>query len=341
MQHRQTPALPTRTGLVLGKFMPLHQGHLELIRFARAHCDRLIVLVGVSAGEPIAGPLRRQWVEQTLAGQPGVEVHYMDDEMPQAAEASRFVSKAWADYLSARFPEVSTIFTSEAYGAYVAEYMGIAYRDFDPPRRQVPVSATLIRNDPFTHWDFIPPAVRPYFVKKICLYGPESTGKSMLAERLARHFHTVFVPEMARFVITSSTECTFEDLTAIAEAQARAVNEKLAGANKLLFCDSDLLTTKVYGEYMFSRTPVFEPWVEAANQYDLHLFLETDVPYVQDGTRLGAATRPALRTAFLAALQASGFPFAIVSGDWDQRFQQAVALVGHTFGIPAATHFHS
>ena len=194
----------------------------------------------------------------------------------------------------------------------------------------------MINNEPFKYWEFIPPAVRPYFVKKICLYGPESTGKSMLAERLAQHFHTAFVPEMARFVITTSTECTFEDLTTIAEAQARAVNEKLGEANQLLFCDSDLLTTKVYAEYMFNRTPVFGRWVEEANRYDLHLFLEADVPYVQDGTRLGAATRPALRTAFLAALEASGFPFAIISGDWEQRFRQAVALVGHTFGLSAS-----
>lgn len=327
----------TRTGLVLGKFMPLHRGHLELIRFAQAYCDRLIVLVGVSAGEPIPGPLRRQWVEQELAGQPGIEVHYMDEEMPQSAVASRMVSKAWAEYLAHRFPELAVIFTSEAYGAYVAEYMGIDYVDFDPPRQQVPISATLIREAPFNYWDFIPQAVRPYFVKKICLYGPESTGKSVLSEQLARHFHTAYVPEMARFVIGSSLDCTYEDMTAIAEAQAAAIQETLPAANKLLFCDSDLLTTKVYSEYLFGRTPAFAPWVEAANRYDLHLFLEADVPYVQDGTRLGAATRPVLRAAFLAALQAAGVPYAVVSGaSWEHRFRQAVGLVEQHFGVSAA-----
>ena len=260
----------------------------------------------------------------------------MNEEMPQSATASRLVSRAWADYLAGRFPELSILFTFEAYGAYVAEYMGIVHLDFDPPRQQVPISATLIRNNPLAYWGFIPPAVRPYFVKKICLYGPDSTGKSMLSEQLAAHFDTAFVPEMARFVITTSLECSFDGLTAIAEAQARAVQEKLATANKLLFCDSDLFTTQVYADHLFGCRPDFAPWVEAANRYDLHLFLEADVPYMQDGTRLGAATRPALRDAFLAALQASGFPYAVISGSWQQRFRAAVALVEQTFGVAAA-----
>jgi HTH-type transcriptional repressor of NAD biosynthesis genes len=119
----------------------------------------------------------------------------------------------------------------------------------------------------------------------------------------------------------------------IAETQAQWVEQGLKSANKLLFCDTDLLTTKVYAQYLFGKVPTFAPWIETINQYDLHLFLDIDVPYKQDGTRLGSHTRPALRNLFLAALKESCTPFAIISGDWDQRFYTACRVVEEQFGL--------
>ncbi|MES2731500.1 MAG: AAA family ATPase [Bacteroidota bacterium] len=316
-----------KTGLVLGKFMPIHKGHLELIRFGQAHCDRLIVLVCATSREPIPGPRRLGWVQEVLAGQAGIEVHYTDVELPEANYSSRTVSQAWAAYLSEHFPEMSVIFTSEKYGDYVAEYMNISHQLFDQPRLRMPVSATDIRNQPFRYWDFIPEPVRPYFVKKICLYGPESTGKSTLAAQMAAYFGTTFVPEAARDILTTSLECTLEDIMTIARTQAAWIQTHLLSAHKLLFCDTDLLTTRVYSQYMFNRVPDFEPWIIAANQYDLYLFLDTDVPYVQDGTRLGETTRPGLRDAFLMELQNSQASYTIITGNWEQRFEEAVRVV--------------
>jgi len=181
--------------------------------------------------------------------------------------------------------------------------MGITHLSFDSPRLAVPVSARLIREQPFRYWDYIPLRVCPYYVKKICLYGAESTDKSTLTERLAQHYQTNFVPEAARTLLTTSLECTYEDMLHIAETQAQWVEQGLNGANQLLFCDTDLLTTKVYAQHLFGQVLAFASWIEAVNQYDLHLFLDTDVPYKQDGTRLGSHTRPTLRNLFLAALK--------------------------------------
>lgn len=323
-----------KTGLILGKFMPIHQGHLALIRFAKSHCDRLIVLVCATESEPIPGLVRLAWAQQVLAGEAGIDVQYTDEDLPDAPYSSRSVSKAWAKYLAQRFPEMSVIFTSEKYGDYVAEYMGISHQLFDQARNQVPVSATLIRNQPFEYWAFIPQPVRPYFVKKVCLYGPESTGKSIMAERLAGHFQTNFVPEAARTILTTSLECTYEDILAIALMQAEWIQQEALRANKLLFCDTDILTTKVYSQYMFNQVPTFEPWILDANHYHLYLFLDDNVPYVQDGTRLGSATRPQLRDAFLATLQQANVEYAIIQGnDWEARFVQAVNIVQERFGV--------
>jgi HTH-type transcriptional repressor of NAD biosynthesis genes len=52
-----------KTGFVLGKFMPLHKGHIGLFDFARRHCDRLLIIVCYTPSEPIRGETRLQWVQ--------------------------------------------------------------------------------------------------------------------------------------------------------------------------------------------------------------------------------------------------------------------------------------
>ena len=89
---------------------------------------------------------------------------------------------------------------------------------FDPERKNVPVSATLIRTRPFAYWEHIPESVRPYFVKKICFYGPESTGKTYMSALMADRFQTAWVPEAARSVLTSN-EFSEKEITRIALTQ--------------------------------------------------------------------------------------------------------------------------
>ena len=79
----------------------------------------------------------------------------------------------------------------------------------------------------------------------ICFYGPESTGKSTMAKFMAAHYQTEYVPEVAREMI-SSNNFTTEDIIQIGKAQNQRVREKLETANKVLFCDTDLITTQIY-----------------------------------------------------------------------------------------------
>ena len=85
-----------RTGLVFGKFMPVHNGHLALIRYAAARCDRLLVLLCSQPWEAIDGSLRLQWVAQALADElgdtNGIEVHHCTDELPYSGLPSPEIS---------------------------------------------------------------------------------------------------------------------------------------------------------------------------------------------------------------------------------------------------------
>ncbi|HSC40241.1 MAG TPA: adenylyltransferase/cytidyltransferase family protein, partial [Chitinophagaceae bacterium] len=170
-----------KTGLVLGKFLPLHKGHMALVEFALQHCDRLIVLVCATAKESIPGDTRRQWLQATYHHQPRIQtqlLEYNDEHLPNTSVSSREASRLWAAQIGRAVPGIDILFSSEPYGDYVAEYLKIEHQCFDIARIQVPICASAILQHPIRNWEFIAPAARSFFVKKICISGSESTGKS-------------------------------------------------------------------------------------------------------------------------------------------------------------------
>lgn len=164
-------------------------------------------------------------------------------------------------------------------------------------------------------------------IKKVCLYGTESTGKTTLAEQLATHFNTVYVPEVARDIIQNTDECTMDDLQEVAKQHALAIEDKIKIANRVLFVDTDLLVTRSYAKFLFETDLEVPRWVEKANVFDLYLYLKNDVPFVQDGSRVGEERRDALDAYHLRELKLSGAAYETLAGDWQTRFKKAVAFV--------------
>lgn len=315
-------------GLVIGKFLPLHNGHEALIKFAKSNCDELIVLLGVTQGESIPGHLRYKWLWETFRSDPGIRIEYTDDPLPDAPVSSRDVSKTWADYLSKRFPETRIIFSSEQYGEYLAEYMGIEHRFFDIERIKIPVSGTIIRENPYAHWHYLSSSAKAHFVKKICVFGPESTGKTVLTERLAAHYKTEFVPEVARHIIDDEGgRVTYEIIEKIGPAHADAIIQKQRSAERFLFVDTDVEITRLFSEYYFGKVPQFPSWVDAANSFDLYLFLETDTPYIEDPQRDSEHMREVFRNKLLEILQVKNADYEIITGSWDERFEKAINAI--------------
>ncbi len=321
-------------GLLLGKFMPFHTGHIALIDFALQHTDQLDVLVCANAGESIDGHTRFLWVKNYYAANAAVHVHlvnYHRDLLPATSESSPASAQKWAAWLQRHYPGISMFISSEPYGEFVAGYLGITHLCFDEKRKQVAVSATAIRAQPFKYWAFIPELVRPYFVKKIAIVGLESTGKSVLTARLADHYNTVFVPEAGREIVDTTQSCTLADLYTIAAMHANAIIEKTTIANKILFADTESTITRSYGNYLFKETIALADWVNEANRFDLYLFLETDCPFVQDGTRLEVAEREKLNASHKETFARQGILYHTITGHWQQRFETAVKLINRAF----------
>ncbi|MEQ1585414.1 MAG: AAA family ATPase [Cyclobacteriaceae bacterium] len=307
-----------KRGLAIGKFMPVHAGHIALIRFAAAHCDELIVSMSYTEADPIPHTLRFSWLQEIFKHEPNIKPTAVKDDFDNESLAWPERTKVWADFLKRQYGKIDVMVSSEEYGTFLDEHLGVVHIPFDPARKQIPVSATLIRERPFTYWEFIPEVVRPYFVKKICFYGPESTGKSVMAKQMAEYYKTEFVPEVAREIV-SSNEFTLDDIIRIGYAQTERINEKQKSANKILFCDTDLITTQIYCRHYLGVVPDVLYELEKKTIYDHYFLFNIDVPWVGDGMRDLGGRRREMYDVFETELVKRGMQFYKVSGNWDMR----------------------
>lgn len=321
--------------MLLGKFLPPHDGHLHLIREAARQVDALTVLVCTLDGDPIPGALRAAWVRECAP--PGVRVVHVAEPLPQTPEEHPDFWPIWVDVVRRHAGPVDVVFTSEDYGDPFARHLGCQHVCVDRARRTVPVSGTAVRHDPWAAWERIPPPVRAYYARRVALVGPESTGKTTLAAALAAHFGTTWVAEYGREHTAGmdtrpgTPDLTPDDIRAIAREQPRREDAAARAANRLLFCDTDVLVTATWGELYFGTCP---PEVRAAareaaraGRYALTLLLDTDVAWTDDGTRAHAHARRWHFERLRALLEEDGRPYVVVSGTGPARLAAAAAAV--------------
>jgi NadR type nicotinamide-nucleotide adenylyltransferase len=165
---------------------------------------------------------------------------------------------------------------------------------------------------------------------KIVLFGPESTGKTTLSAKLARHYHSVWVPEYARAYLQDKWNeekktCEPKDLLPIAVGQMRLENKLAKKANKILICDTDLLETKVYSEayYIGHCDPILEKYA-IENTYDLYFLTYIDVPWEEDDLRDKPLEREKMFQYFKDTLDRYNRKYVILKGDKATRLKTAI-----------------
>lgn len=164
------------------------------------------------------------------------------------------------------------------------------------------------------------------------MYGPESTGKTTLAKQLAEHFKTVWTPEFAREYLqqkwNSSQEiCQPEDLIQIAIGQVRLENDSLLTANKYLFCDTNLMVTKVFSEMYYNFCDPVLDKAAAEHDYDLFFLTDVDVPWEKDDLRDKPSDREKTINVFKNTLIEHKKPFIVISGTKEERFRKALEIL--------------
>jgi NadR type nicotinamide-nucleotide adenylyltransferase len=315
-------------GFVLGKFMPPHAGHLYLCDFGRAYVDRLTILVCSLPDDPIPGKLRHAWMHELC---PAARVVHCEEVLPQLPEDDpKNFWPIWRDVMKRYHPEpIDVVFASEPYGHRLAAEAGARFVPVDEARTAFPVSGTAIRRDPYANWRFLPAPVRPYYLKRVTLFGAESTGKTTLAAQLARHFDTIVAPEFGRFHTEAfgAGATSAEDMRQIVMGHLAGVAAAGLRANRVLIEDTDPVLTAIWSDTLAGSR---DPWFDSYRDYpDLYLFCDIDLPWVDDGTRY--FSNPEDRRRFHLAcereLVSRGVRYVRISGPPEQRRARAVEAV--------------
>ena len=165
-------------------------------------------------------------------------------------------------------------------------------------------------------------------LKTICLHGPESTGKSTMAPRLAEHFGGECVPEFGRtYCEAFGTDLTMADLIMIAHAHDAKTQGAVARGRYPVILDTDPLMSAVWADMLFGRRdPWFDRWTNTA---DLYLLFDIDLPWVDDGTRMfgGEAARRRFFDLSRAELDRRGVRWALIGGEGSRRYLNALAAI--------------
>jgi NadR type nicotinamide-nucleotide adenylyltransferase len=160
---------------------------------------------------------------------------------------------------------------------------------------------------------------------RICVTGPESTGKTTLARRLAESLHTEWVPEASRlYAERVGRPLTADDVTPIGHEHVALAEEGAARARRrgatTLILDTDLVSTAVYARHYYGSLP---PWVrreERVRRADLYLLCDVDVPWIADGVRDRPGERERMFDQFHQALTRRAARFVVVRGSWAERW---------------------
>ncbi len=165
-------------------------------------------------------------------------------------------------------------------------------------------------------------------LKRISISGPESSGKTWLSRQLADHYRTRFVEEYSReYLEIHGAGYGIEDVVRIAKGQLERENAMARQCEHLLFCDTDLLVTKIWCEVVYHRCPA---WIEDRfhdHVYDLYLLCFPDIPWEADPLRENPNDRDILFDLYQKALEEKGLPFKIVKGLGEARLKNAITFV--------------
>lgn len=359
---------PRITGLIVGKFAPLHKGHQYLIETALADptLDRLLVLVYANPDFPwISSQRRAGWIRALY---PQAEVYVPENPPPDDADdhTQREFVKEW---LAQHKLEVRKVYTSEGYGPGFAQHIGAEHVSVDLQRERFPISGTQVRTwvkeiaesievkvtgtwenshsqARLTQWVH-PQVVRDLLhwldpVKKVVFLGAESTGKTTLTQRMAQEFGSLFVHEYGReYYERKGGKLVLEDYVQIAcqhlelENRARLELAHTKGSS-YLFVDTNALTTLFFSYYYNQGgLPRLHQLANACKErYHYFFVCDDDIPFEQDGWRDNAVWRGRMQGLILHDLDCRGIEYSVVRGSLEERVEQVKRVLA---GLPLDT----
>lgn len=164
---------------------------------------------------------------------------------------------------------------------------------------------------------------------RIGVLGAESTGKTWLAEKLAAHYQTLWVPEYARefFDFADIYRYTSLDLVHIARMQKMREEERIGTASSFLFCDTTGITVKIWSELEFGHVvPEIDLLVQHA-AHDFYLICDNSIAWAPDPLRLNKFDRELILRMNISEVEKIGRPYGVVTGTESERLRQAITVL--------------
>lgn len=162
-------------------------------------------------------------------------------------------------------------------------------------------------------------------VVRVSVVGGESTGKSSLVTALARRYDTAYVPEFARDYLTiHGSEYTPEQAPILAKGQMARELEYALLADRVMFCDTDAMTTMLWSEYYFGRVVPEIVELAKAHVHDLYVLCANELAWEDDGLRRSAGSGEWFDQRLREVMNDWGRAYIDVSGSVDERTRQVI-----------------
>lgn len=339
-----------KVGMYGGSFDPLHIGHIHDIIRAASMCEELYVMISWCEGrESTSKELRYRWILNSTRHLSNVKIILIEDKAVSKEEYNTdyYWEKGAQDIKNAIGKPLDAVFCgSDYYGTNRFESLycpesEVVYFD----RTEVPISSTDIRTWAFDNWDYIPDVCKDYYTKKVLIIGGESTGKSTLVQNLALAYNTNFVSEVGRYTCEYAGGEEYmiaEDMYENILRQKINIMDAAKHSNRVLFVDTDSLTTMFYGNFLLGEKSHENYYctqlakaINDISYWDLVLFLEPDVDFIQDGTRSEeiASDRIKYSNQIKELFEKHYVMYYCIDGNYLDRFNKAKKIIKRRIGL--------
>lgn len=272
-----------KSGLILGRFMPLHRGHMTLMNSAANCCDNLKISVCSTPEDEIPGYLRYEWVKSycknniSFQGDCVIGFDKIDDNLIELKNNDAESLEKWRNIIKEKYQDIDVIYSSTKYGFELAEKLNIKHEFIGRERENYFLSSEKIRNNPYDNWKYIFAGARPYFMHRIYFLNPEPIDISKV---LSEKFETNFVPDYKDlFFGKKEWNTELMDFFEIVIKQ-REIENNLAQRtqSQILFCDTDIIALKalcklLYPYMSYTLNDFFDYHIKKQLENKCHFFV--------------------------------------------------------------------
>jgi HTH-type transcriptional repressor of NAD biosynthesis genes len=282
--------LMNKLGFIIGKFYPMHIGHVSLIEFGRQQIingtiDNLIILVDNHISYNISLIDRVNCIKDEF---PDVEVRGIEESTFQEPSEVDCFWDYWNNIINKYIPEQKDlIIGSEEYIKTLSKNLNIDYLLMDLRREGVDFSARNFRKNIKDNWIYLSRSSKKMLTKNIAIVGAESSGKSTLVKFLSKKYNTVYTPEYARTLIENKgRELEKNDFLTIQKNHYSHHNSLLKESNYINFLDTEAISTKIWFNTFFkNEEDIFLNNYINKQKIDLFLLLKPQKEWVEDTVR--------------------------------------------------------